>query len=435
MLPYKHKNKLISKVGIKRIYDEVHGYIDLSDVELQIIETPYFQRLRFVKQLAVAWYVYPGATHTRFSHSLGVAHLMGLIAENLANQGYIHSYEDVQILRLAALLHDIGHTPFSHAIEPVYRNTIGIGHEEISRLIILNSNIRDVLNYFGYDPKTITAIIEGRHREPLYNQLLSSDLDVDRMDYLIRDALHTGVTYGIIDLHRIISTLVIDGDGNLAILDKGVDALENFYLARLHMYRAVYYHKTVVGYETLLGRIYEMLCQHYSDALLPKTVNDIRRLITEGSIALWHDDWLTGYLVNLYRDSSTPQKIRELTEAFLFRKGYKVLLDMSKFSDQPLDVEEDKDVDHIKSLAKDLEGNLSSHELALFIDDIRIVEEDPHVTPKVIIGGKQSVMLTNIEGSIILRLPRRYHVKRLYVLSKVWEKALNIVRDKVSSNA
>jgi HD superfamily phosphohydrolase len=434
-LLYKHRNKLHSKAGVKKIYDEVHGYIDLTDVELQIVDTPHFQRLRFIKQLAVAWYVYPGATHTRFSHSLGVTHLMGLIAENLADQGYIHSYEDVQILRLAALLHDIGHTPFSHAIEPMYRNITGVGHEEISRLIILNSNIRDILNYFGYDPKTVTAIIEGRYKEPLYNQLLSSDIDVDRMDYLIRDALHTGVTYGIIDLHRIISTLVIDGDGNLAILDKGIDALENFYLARLHMYRAVYYHKTVVGYETLLGRIYEMLCQHYNDVLLPKSVNDIKKLIAEGSIALWHDDWLMGYIVNLYRDPSTHQKLKELIEAFLFRKGYKVLLDMSKFSDQPLDIEEDRDVNHLKTITNNLESNLSSHDLALFIDDIRVVEEDPHITPKVILGGKQSIMLTNIETSVISRLPRRYHVKRLYVLSKNWSKAMDIIRSKVRLDA
>uniref|UniRef100_A0A7C4BBW8 HD domain-containing protein n=1 Tax=Ignisphaera aggregans TaxID=334771 RepID=A0A7C4BBW8_9CREN len=432
---YKRKNRLFSKAGVKKVYDEVHGYIDLTDVELQIVDTPYFQRLRFIKQLAAAWYVYPGATHTRFSHSLGVAHLMGLIAENFAAQGYIHSHEDVQILRLAALLHDIGHTPFSHAIEPMYRNAVGIGHEEISRLIILNSSIRDILDYFGYDPKTITAIIEGRYKEPLYNQLLSSDIDVDRMDYLIRDALHTGVTYGIIDLHRIVSTLVIDGDGNLAILDKGIDALENFYLARLHMYRAVYYHKTVVGYETLLGRIYEMLCQHYSDTLLPKSVNDIKKLIADGDIALWHDDWLMGYIINLYRNASTQQKLKELIEAFLFRKGYKVLLDMSKFSDHPLDIEEDKDVGYLKTIAKDLERNLSSHELALFIDDIRIVEEDPHVTPKVILGGKQSTMLTNIESSVVLRLPRRYHVKRLYALSKVWEKALDTIQNKVQLDA
>jgi HD superfamily phosphohydrolases len=317
----------------------------------------------------------------------------------------------------------------------MYRNAIGIGHEEISRLIILNSSIRDILNYFGYDPKTITAIIEGRYKEPLYNQLLSSDIDVDRMDYLIRDALHTGVTYGIIDLHRIVSTLVIDGDGNLAILDKGIDALENFYLARLHMYRAVYYHKTVVGYETLLGRIYEMLCQYYSDALLPKSVNDIKKLIADGDIALWHDDWLMGYIINLYRNASTQQKLKELIEAFLFRKGYKVLLDMSKFGDHPLDIEEDKDVEYLKTIAKNLERNLSSHELALFIDDIRIVEEDPHVTPKVILGGKQSTMLTNIESSVVLRLPRRYHVKRLYALSKVWEKALDTIQDKVRLDA
>lgn len=411
----------------KRIYDEVHGYIGLTDVELEVINNEVFQRLRFIKQLAAAWYVYPGATHTRFSHSLGAMYLMGLIAQKLFELGYVHSAEDIQLLRLAALLHDIGHTPFSHAIESYYKNALGLDHEELTKIIILGSSIRDVLDSYGYDPKTIVAIIGGHYREPLYNQLLSSEVDVDRMDYLIRDALHTGVTYGIIDTQRLISVIVVDGDGNLSVLDKGLDALENFYLARLHMYRAVYYHKTVVGYEHLLAKIYELLCQYFEDSLLPKSLNDIKKLVSDGDIAMWHDDWLTGYIIQKYRDQTTPELLRELIKAFLFRKGYKVLIDLSKFSDKPLS-EDDDDIKLLRSVEVNLKSLLNDSDVSLFVDDIKIVDEDPHTMPRIIVGGKQSIPLTNIENTIISRLPKRYHVKRLYVLSRSFDKARSLIQ-------
>ncbi|MCI4437334.1 MAG: HD domain-containing protein [Ignisphaera sp.] len=411
----------------KRIYDEVHGYIGLTDVELEVINNEVFQRLRFIKQLAAAWYVYPGATHTRFSHSLGAMYLMGLIAQKLFELGYVHSTEDIQLLRLAALLHDVGHTPFSHAIESYYKNALGLDHEELTKIIILGSSIRDVLDYYGYDPKTIVAIIGGHYREPLYNQLLSSEVDVDRMDYLIRDALHTGVTYGIIDTQRLISVIVVDGDGNLSVLDKGLDALENFYLARLHMYRAVYYHKTVVGYEHLLAKIYELLCQYFEDSLLPKSLNDIKKLVSDGDIAMWHDDWLTGYIIQKYRDQTTPELLRELIKAFLFRKGYKVLIDLSKFSDKPLS-EDDDDIKLLRSVEVNLKSLLNDSDVSLFVDDIKIVDEDPHTMPRIIVGGKQSIPLTNIENTIISRLPKRYHVKRLYVLSRSFDKARSLIQ-------
>jgi len=427
---HRYRSKSVSGFSVKKIYDEVHGYIDLSDVEIKIVDTPYFQRLRFIKQLAVAWYVYPGATHTRFSHSLGTTHLMGLVAEKLAELGYIHSFEDVQILRLAALLHDIGHTPFSHAIEPFYKDLLGIGHEEITRMIILESEIRDILNYFGYDPKTITAIIEGRYKEPLYNQLLSSDIDVDRMDYLIRDATHTGVTYGMIDLQRIISTLVVDGDGNIAILDKGIDALENFYLARMHMYKTVYYHKTVVGYETLLRSIYEVLYRYSNDTLLPKSEDDLKRLVESGDIVLWHDDWLTGLITRLYKAPSTPQEVKELIRAFLFRRGYKVVLEESKFSNTALDLENDEGIKKLRNIMNEIERYVRPYEIAMFVDDIRIIEVDPHTAPRVILGNKQSIPVFQIENSIIPKLPRKYHVKRLYALFNVWDKVMKLIREK-----
>lgn len=415
---------------VKRIYDEVHGYIELSDVELEVINTSIFQRLRYIKQLATAWYVYPGATHTRFSHSLGTMHIASLIALKFYKSGYIHEASDIQLLRLAALLHDIGHTPFSHAIEPFYRYKLGITHEDISRVIIgENTELREILSKYGFDYKEIIAILEGRHKESLYNQLLSSDVDIDRMDYLIRDALHTGVTYGMIDIHRIIATLTVDGDGNMAILEKGIDSIDNFYLARMHMYRAVYYHKTLVGYELILRKIYEYLYENYPDLLFFKSIQDITKATRNNEIIHWNDEWLSGLMINLYRSKSLKKEIIELIDAFFKRKGYKIIIDKSNFGNTQLDVEDDEDVQTIKQAASIAKGVVDEHQVVFFVDDIKIIDEDPHIVPRVIIGRK-SIPIVSVGISVVKYIPRRYHVKRLYVISSKWEKVYNMLKSK-----
>uniref|UniRef100_A0A7C2ZQ42 HD domain-containing protein n=1 Tax=Ignisphaera aggregans TaxID=334771 RepID=A0A7C2ZQ42_9CREN len=414
----------------KRIYDEVHGYIELSEVELDIVNTSIFQRLRYIRQLATAWYVYPGATHTRFSHSIGAMHIAGMVSSKFYRLGYIHDPDDVQLLRLAALLHDIGHTPFSHAIEPFFRYRLGINHEEISRVTIEESpEIKDILSKHGFDYREVIAVLEGRYKEPLYNQLLSSDVDIDRMDYLIRDALHTGVAYGTIDLHRLIATMAVDGEGNVAILDKGVDAVDNFYLARMHMYKAVYYHKTLVGYELILRRIYEQLSELYSDEpLLFKTMRDIVKAIRSGDIVYWNDDWLIGFMMDVYRSRSAPKQLKELIEAFFKRRGYKVIIDVSNFSNDPLDVESDDDVKQIQSIEVSIKDIVEPHQIVSFVDDIKILDEDPHVVPRIVFTGKRSIPITECTTSIVKYVPRRYHVKRLYVITSKWGRVVEELR-------
>lgn len=417
---------------VKRIYDEVHGYIELSEVELEIINTSVFQRLRFIRQLATAWYVYPGATHTRFSHSIGAMHIAGLVSAKFYRLGYIHDPEDIQLLRLAALLHDIGHTPFSHAIEPFYRYRLGLNHEDISRVVIEESpEIKEVLSKYGFDHRKIIAVLESRYKEPLYNQLLSSDVDIDRMDYLIRDALHTGVSYGTIDLHRLIATIVIDGEGNIAVLDKGIDAVDNFYLARMHMYKAVYYHKTLIGYELMLRKIYELLYDHYlSETLLFKSIQDIVKAVRDNNIVYWNDDWLLGLMMNIYRLRNVPKELKELIEAFFKRRGYKVIMDISNFSNKPLNVGLDKDVELIQSIEMTVRRLVEDHQVASFVDDIKILDEDPHVVPRVILAGKRSIPITEYNASIVGYIPRRYHVRRLYVLSNKWDRVIEELRSR-----
>jgi len=393
---------------VKRIYDEVHGYIELTDVERRIVDTPTFQRLRFIRQLASAWYVYPGATHTRFSHSLGTLYIMGKLAAKLYSMGYIYHEDDVQLLRLVALLHDVGHTPFSHAIEPFFREKLGLGHEDITRLVIMVSpDISETLQSYGFDPKEIVAVLEGKHRDSLFNQLISSELDVDRMDYLLRDSLHTGVAYGSIDIHRLLATMVVDGEGNLAVLEKGLGALENFYVARMHMYRNVYYHKTIVGFELILRKIYEKLYEVCSDELLFTGVEDVRRAIYEGFIAFWNDDWLIGLMMRCCREAK-DREFKKLVESFVSRRGYKVIVELSDFLDSGRDEEFKRVVECLRSRCPEIE-------FEVFVDDIVIVSNDRSVMPRVITRDGKSVPVLDIEYTAIKRLPRIFRVRRVYV--------------------
>ncbi len=401
--------------GVKKIYDEVHGYIELTELELKIVDTPTFQRLRYIKQLAAAWYVYPGATHTRFSHSIGTLHLMGIITSKFYSMGFIHYKDDIQLLRLVALLHDIGHPPFSHAIEAFYRERLGIGHEDFTKLIILRDPyISQLIEDYGYDPREIVAVLEGRHRERLFNQLISSDLDVDRMDYLLRDARHTGVTYGLIDIQRLLATMVVDGEGNIAVLEKGLDAVENFYLARLHMYRAVYYHKTIVGYEILIKRVYEKLVEDLDELSFLANMKFLTSIIENGNISFWHDDWLIGKMIDAMKRKEVSRECKKMISMFLHRQGYKVLKDLSYFtSDSEGREDVFRSIEMLSDLLKSKYG-LSDTDVAVFSDVIRVVQEDENMVPRITGRGK-SLPITRLPNSIVSSIPRKYIIARVYV--------------------
>ena len=246
----------------KLVYDCVHGYIELTAQEVKIIDTVVFQRLHNIRQLGTGFLVYPGATHTRFAHSLGTLHVMGKLAQRLKKLGIIEDDEGIAKLRLAALLHDVGHYPFSHVLElPTKKlNPNGEGdHENLSAYLIHNSCLKDSLDTFT--PGDISSIITKKVvGKPFYSLIISSDLDVDRIDYLMRDAHATGVSYGSIDVERLVRTITSDKDeSHIAVEEKGRQALENFLMARYHMYQTVYYHKTVVCFDLILQRIYEEL--------------------------------------------------------------------------------------------------------------------------------------------------------------------------------
>ncbi len=309
----------------KIVCDPIYGSVGITEKELEVIETPAFQRLRHIKQLGTSFFVYPGATHSRFAHSIGAMHIMGKFAQRLFEQRYITDYDEIEKLRLAALLHDLGHYPFSHCLEnPIQDNSPKKegSHEKLSVDFILKTSINDKIGE-NYDPKEIAAIISKKNYEkPIYSVLLSSDFDVDRTDYLIRDAHATGVSYGFIDIDRLIGTLTIDDENHLSIEDKGRQALENFLLARYHMYQVVYYHKTVIGFDLILQRVYTELMKqgkaYNYDAVCKLSEND---LCDFNDNYVWMvllqnkgDSTFVGELINMFRERKRLKKIKDIEE-------------------------------------------------------------------------------------------------------------------------
>ena len=236
------------------ITDPIHKYIPITDLEKKLIDTEFFQRLRKIRQLAGAHLVYPSAQHTRFEHSIGAMHLAGLAAESLLNKGYITFKEDVESLRIAALLHDIGHGPFSHLFEEVLREKKSnkINHEIIGKRIIKETIIIDILEKYGYDGDYLCKLSFGESQKMFYDEIIAGSLSVDIMDYLPRDSFFTGAEYGKVDYHRLISSLEVLSNGHLGIDKSAINSLESMLISRYQMFKAVYFHKTVRAGEVML---------------------------------------------------------------------------------------------------------------------------------------------------------------------------------------
>lgn len=232
----------------KIINDPVYGFITIDHpLVLQIISHPYYQRLRNIHQMAFAHLVYPGAVHSRLHHSLGAYHLMCNALGELKSKDVVITPEEELGARIAILLHDIGHGPFSHALENEL--ITGVHHEAISL------HIMQVLDEeFSGQLQTAIDIFTDRHPKRFLHQLVSGQLDVDRMDYLNRDSFFTGVSEGVIGYDRIIKMLTVK-DGNLMVEEKAVYSIEKFLVSRRLMYWQVYLHKTVLGAEMMLVKI------------------------------------------------------------------------------------------------------------------------------------------------------------------------------------
>ena len=236
------------------IRDPVHGYIRTTEVERELIDSPFVQRLRRIHQLAGSYMVYPGATHTRFEHVVGTMHVAGQVAESLS-RSYDVDKDMVQEVRIAALLHDVGHGPFSHMYEEVLAGKGERSHEEISRRVILETTVGDILERNGFSPKKMSDFAVGRARskQPFMNEIVAGGLSADMMDYLPRDSYFTGVEYGNVDAQRVIDSMHVM-NGHLVIDDAAIYAFEALLLARYEMFKAVYFHRTVRAAELMLVR-------------------------------------------------------------------------------------------------------------------------------------------------------------------------------------
>lgn len=234
----------------KIINDPVYGFITINHpLIFSILAHPYYQRLRRITQMAMGQLVYPGAVHTRFHHSLGAYHLMGNAVNELRSKGTDITEEEEVAVKAAILLHDIGHGPYSHALEHVVVK--GVHHEALSLQIMHEMNAA-----FEGQLTLAIQIFTGAYHKPFLHQLISGQLDVDRMDYLSRDSFFCGVSEGVIGYDRILKMLIVV-DGQLMIEEKGIYSVEKFLVARRQMYWQVYLHKTVLSAEKMLVKILE----------------------------------------------------------------------------------------------------------------------------------------------------------------------------------
>ncbi len=231
------------------IIDPIHDFIRVYNHELEIIDNPIFQRLRRIRQLTGAHLTYPAAQHTRFEHSLGVMHIASQAGQALKEKEILKS-DDIEILRLAGLLHDIGHGPFSHLFEEIILQK-KISHEDFGKNLILKSEIGDTLSKNGYDKKEITKVAFGDSKYQYLNEIVSGTLSADMMDYLLRDGYFTGAEHAKIDHKRLTQSLDVYKK-KLALEKSALYSFESMMHSRYQMFKAVYFHKTVRAAEVML---------------------------------------------------------------------------------------------------------------------------------------------------------------------------------------
>ena len=274
----------------KIINDPVHGFISIPhEILFYVIEHLYFQRLRRISQTGLLNLIFPGATHTRFHHALGAMHLMFTALSTLKLKGVKISIEEEKAALLAILLHDVGHGPFSHALENMLMDDWH--HEKLSLLLMNKMN-----EEFNGELSMAIEMFQGKYERKFFNQLISSQLDVDRLDYLKRDSFYTGVSEGNVNTQRIISMMNVSDD-ELVIDAKGIYSIENFLTARMFMYWQVYYHKTSV----------------LAESLLVKILARAKYLVSKGK-ALPASENLAYFLNKNHFDKATEEDIQRFTE-------------------------------------------------------------------------------------------------------------------------
>ena len=344
----------------KVIADPIHGAIHLTQREVQVIDTPSFQRLRGLKQLAMAQSVFPNATHTRFAHSIGALGMMNRILGAARENGIEVPSEQREDLRLAALLHDVGHYPYSHLMEKVdsvvltedevegaapppreidTTKTVYPRHEEVGRLIVTSQ--RDLIDAIGGagHAKTVADIFTRTgSADPQLSKLIHSSFDIDRWDYLPRDSHAAGVPYGNVDIHYVLNNLRVSPEKIVGFSDKALAALEHFLLGRFFMRRVVYYHKTVYGLEEACRQLLRRLRDHYPNKYkIPLDGSAVEKLVRSDKLHSFTDAFVDTIVRKAAKhpgDDEEDAAIRALARAIHSRKPPKLLREVSVYEDR-----------------------------------------------------------------------------------------------------
>jgi uncharacterized protein len=357
----------------KIINDPVYGFTTIPDELIyDLIQHPYFQRLRRIRQLGLTDYVYPGAVHTRFHHALGALHLMTLAIDCLRTKGIEITVEEAQAAQIAILLHDIGHSPFSHALERKFLNS---SHEDISLQFMQNLNE----TYRGQLNEAI-RIFSNQHPKTFLSQLVSGQLDVDRMDYLNRDSFFTGVAEGVIGYERIIKMLSVVNN-QLVVEAKGLYTVEKFLHSRRIMYWQVYLHKTVLAAEKMLVHWFEYSLS--GDPASTPLTRKIRQLQSEKNsiqkrLAYFADIDDTDVLMALKSHRHFKnQNSKILAEGLINRKLFKCLLSNKSFD--PLFIKKIKKESAYPDLV--FSGKESNAGYTPKLNEIMILMKDERIVP------------------------------------------------------
>ncbi|MDT7861228.1 MAG: HD domain-containing protein [Saccharolobus sp.] len=397
---------------MKKVYDEIYGYIRLDDKETRLIDLPEFQRLRRIKQTSLAYLVYPGATHSRFSHSLGTFYLASIIGNRFKELGIIND-EELIYLKFSALLHDIGQFPFSHSLEPLYLEH-GLSNKELRNLIITKSpNFRYFVDEESIDLNKILDILNGNS---LLSSIISSDVDVDRMDYLVRDSRHTGVQLGNIDLYRLLDTIYYGNNNEIIIQDKGIYSLENFYISRLHMYQAVYYHKTIIGYELMLRDIFKTIYECCDSSILD--ISNIKSLVYEGNIAYWDDEWVFNMLYNYLYSPDSPSYLKQKIKNFLDRRGPKVVYEEIIYGNSNISEKFNKIRDTLQKT------QIPSNSIYPIEEKINIVNKNRIK----ILSNNKEISINEFKSTLIFNMPTILTIRRIYVDYEYAKRAREVIK-------
>lgn len=379
----------MAQYGARGVADSVHGTIGLSDLEMELISTQAFQRLRNVKQLGLASLVFPGANYSRFSHSLGVCHVTGRILDSLNaySQAGIEE-EEYRNYRLAGMLHDIGHFPFSHAFENVvssfYKdqqaehsfddsdgtaqreteqsspNAYSLHHEEVGSLLLdRDEEITKVFQKYNIPPYEIHRIFT-REEPPRFANLISSDLDADRIDYLLRTAKHTGLPYGIVDIDYIISQMRLDDESRICLTPKALRTAEHLLLGRYFDYQQVSFHKTVAAFEWILKDVTAALL---ASGRLDCSVSGIERMIETGEWYKFDDPYVLTKIRDLEGECDTDDDVLSAKIHSLLRRAPpKLIGGIEHWTDRNEGIASRRtDIEQLNNLVVDLAEHFGIH--------------------------------------------------------------------------